>query len=124
MKKLSRKQVAERLEAKFSKRGIRKGDKVKVLSGRDRGAVGRVLTVYTQRGTALVEKVNIVKRHQRPTQQLQKGGIIEKEAPVRLSNLQLVCSKCSKPTRVRREKLTEGGSVRVCRKCKEMIDKV
>lgn len=124
MKRLTRREAEWRAEQKKAKRHIKQGDKVKVLAGKDAGATGKVLRLYTSRNKALVEHVNMVKRHQRPTQTIQKGGIIEKEAPVNLSNLQLVCPRCSKPTRVHREKIAEGGSVRVCKKCKEMIDKV
>ncbi len=124
-----RKRVLERLARKFSRKHIRKGDMVKVLTGKyasrgDRRVVGRVLAVYKESDRVLVEGVNIVKRHQRPTQKIAKGGIIEKEAPIHISNVQLVCTKCDSPTRVRRERLADGKRVRVCRKCGEIIDKV
>jgi large subunit ribosomal protein L24 len=108
---------------KYGKLHVKKNDKVKVLCGKDRGKVGKVLEVYKAKGRVLVEQVNLVKRHQRPTQQLQKGGIIEKEAPVVASNVQLVCSACSRATETRWVRIAEGKRVRVCTKCHEQIDK-
>lgn len=102
---------------------LKKGDFVTVLSGRDRGKTGRVLTVDPRAGSAIVEKVAVVKRHARPTQKNPQGGIISLERAVPASRLMVVCMKCRRPTRY---KLSAGaGAVRhrVCRHCGESLDK-
>ncbi len=96
---------------------LKKGDFVTVLSGRDRGKTGRVLTVDPRAGAAVVEKVAVVKKHARPTQKNPQGGIVSLERPVPASRLMVVCMKCRKPTRY---KLAAGG--RVCRHCGESLD--
>jgi large subunit ribosomal protein L24 len=100
---------------------IRKGDKVVVLTGRDKGRQGEVLRVIAKEERALVRGVNTVKRHQRQTPR-QEGGIIEKEAPIHLSNLALIDPKSGKPTRVGFKMLEDGRKVRVARKSGEVID--
>jgi len=101
---------------------IKKNDTVKVLTGRDRGKTGKVLKVFAGEGRALVESINFVKRHTRQTRQDQKAGIIQKESPIRLCNLMLICKHCNKPTRVGFKVMRDGSSkARVCRKCKEII---
>lgn len=104
-------------------RNIHRDDTVLVLTGRDKGKKGRVIRVLTGSDRALVEKINMVKRHSRPTQQLPQGGVVEKEATIHLSNLMVVCGKCGKPTRVGVKSLVEGKKARVCRKCGEILDK-
>ena len=104
-------------------KNIRRDDTVLVLTGRDRGKKGRVIHVFPEAGRALVEKINMVKRHTKPTQQLPQGGVVEKEAAIHLSNLMVVCSKCSKPTRVGVKTIAEGKKTRLCRKCGEILDK-
>lgn len=101
---------------------IRKNDTVKVLAGKDRGKTGRVLMVLPKRDRILVEGVNYVKKHARQTRQDQKGGIIQKEMPVHISNLMLMCKSCNKPARPEM-KIADGGNdkTRMCRKCKEII---
>lgn len=101
---------------------IRKDDKVKVLTGKDRGKIGKVLDVNRKTHRILVENVNIVKRHSRPSAQNRQGGIIENPAPLDSSNVMLLCSKCIKPTRIKMQQLDDGKKVRVCRKCNEQID--
>ncbi len=103
---------------------IKKDDMIKVISGRDRGKTGKVLKVFPAKGTAIVENINFVKKAERanPNRNI-KGGIIEKEAEIRLSNIQFLCPDCNKPTRVGMEVLEDGKRVRVCKKCKAMIDK-
>lgn len=100
---------------------IRKGDMVQVITGRERGKTGKVLALLTDRGRALVEKLNMVKKHQKPTQKMRQGGIVEKEASLHLSNLMLFCVRCKKPVRsgVRLEK--DGKKSRVCKKCGEVL---
>ena len=102
---------------------IRKGDTVKVLAGRDRGKTGKVLRVLASKGTAVVERVNFLKKHTRPNPQRNvKGGILEREAPMKLSNLQLICTSCGEPARTGVHR-TEAGAVRFCRKCQSEINK-
>jgi large subunit ribosomal protein L24 len=103
---------------------VRKNDNVLVISGRDRGKRGRVLQVLPQKNRVIVEGVNVIKRHTRPNPQRQiKGGIVEREASLHASNVQLVCPECGAPTRVGRQVLGDGRKVRVCRKCKGVVDK-
>ena len=102
---------------------VHREDTVLVLTGKDRGKKGRVIRLFPKVEKALVEKINMVKRHTRPTQQLPQGGIIEKEAPVHLSNLQVVCGKCGKATRVAHKALSSGHQARVCKRCGEILDK-
>jgi len=99
---------------------IKRNDTVIVRTGRDKGKKGEVKKIYASSGRALVEKVNLVKKHVRPSQQ-SPGGVMEREAPIRISNLQLVCPKCDKAIRVKFDSLEDGEKVRVCRKCGEMI---
>ena len=99
---------------------LKKKDKVIVLTGKDKDKTGEVLKIMGDRQRVLVSKINFIKRHTRPTQ-TDPGGIREKEAPVHISNLMLVCPKCSKPTRKKIDFLSDGKKVRVCRKCNEMI---
>ncbi len=102
---------------------VRRDDTVLVLTGRDKGRKGRVIRLFPEEGRALVEKINMVKRHSKPTQQLPQGGVVEKEAAIQLSNLQVVCSKCGKPTRVGVKVLAGGKKARLCKKCGEILDK-
>ncbi len=101
---------------------IRKGDTVAVLTGRDKGKRGEVLSVNPEEGRALVRGVQMVKRHQKPAGMNQPGGIIEKEAPIQLSNLALVDPKSGKPTRVGFTVLADGKKVRVARPSGEVLD--
>ena len=102
---------------------LKKNDKVKVLSGKEKGRQGKILRIISEKNAALVERLNFVKRHTRAgTQAAQQGGIIEKEAPLRLSKLLLVCPKCSKPTRTGTRGLEDGERVRYCKKCQEQVD--
>jgi len=102
---------------------IKKGDQVEVISGKDRGKRGEVLKVIPNDDRVVVEDVNIVNRHQKPTQDMPQGGIIENEAPIHISNVQLVCPHCDEKTRFGVEVLDNGKKVRVCKKCDEDIDK-
>lgn len=101
---------------------IKKDDTVFVIAGKERGKSGRVLAVSPIKEQVLIEKVNLIKKHMKPSRKYSQGGIIEKEAPLHLSNVLLVCSKCSKPTRVGNTILQDGKKVRSCKKCKEVID--
>jgi len=102
---------------------VRRGDTVAVIAGRERGKRGKVLRVLPEAGRVIVEKINMMKKHQRPTQKLRQGGIIEREAPLSLSNVLLVCGRCDKPSRSGVKVLGDGRKVRVCRRCGETIDK-
>ena len=101
---------------------VKKGDKVLVLTGKDRGKMGVILKVYVKKNRVVVEGINIVKKHKKPRSATQPGGIIEKEAAIDASNVMLVCPRCNKATRVAREILANGDKARVCKKCKETID--
>jgi large subunit ribosomal protein L24 len=102
---------------------IKKDDKVKVIAGKDKGKIGKVLKVIRKKNRVLVENVNMVKRHSKPSAQNRQGGIIEGEAPIHWSNLMLMCSKCMTPTRIKIQRLDDGKKVRACSKCDEIIDK-
>jgi large subunit ribosomal protein L24 len=102
---------------------IRKGDRVQVLTGRDKGKRGEVIRVLPEENRALVQGVNMVKRHQKPQGMGQPGGIQEKEAPIDLSNLALLDPKSDKPTRVGFKQLEDGRKVRVARASGEVIDR-
>lgn len=101
---------------------IKKDDKVIVTAGKERGKIGTVLKVDSEKSRVIVEKVNIVKKHARPSAKTAQGGIIEKEAPLDISNVMIVCNKCAEPTRIGRRVLEDGSKVRVCKKCGESMD--
>ncbi|HTA77341.1 MAG TPA: 50S ribosomal protein L24 [bacterium] len=102
---------------------VHREDTVVVLVGKDRGKKGRVLKIINKTEKVLVEKINMVKRHTRPSQELPQGGIVEKEAAIHVSNLQVVCLKCGKPTRISHKILSSGKKTRACKKCGEILDK-
>jgi len=102
---------------------VKRGDTVAVVAGKERGKRGKVLRVLPAQERLIVEKVNFIKRHQRPTQKLRQGGIIEREGTLPLSNVMVVCTKCDRPTRVAVQVLADGRKVRVCKRCDEMIDR-
>ena len=99
------------------KMNVKKGDQVEVLSGKDKGTRGEVLRALPSEGKVVVEGVAVVKRHTKPTQANQQGGIVEKEAAIDVSNVALVCPSCGKATRVGHDHNAEGKKVRVCKKC-------
>lgn len=97
---------------------VKKNDQVVVVAGRDRGATGKVLRVFPKEGRAIVERVNMIKRHTRPNPQSGvQGGILEREAPIEVSNLKVICPSCNKPARMGRQRLDSGGAARECKKC-------
>jgi len=103
---------------------VRKNDNVVVLAGRDRGKRGRVLSVTPAKARVVVEGVNLIKRHTKPNPQRNiKGGIVEREGTIDVSNVQVVCPECSRPTRLGHRLLGDGRKVRTCRKCEGVIDK-
>jgi len=102
---------------------IRKNDQVKVIAGRDKGKVGRVLEVEPSERRLYVEHVNMIKRHTRPNPAKQiRGGILEKEGPIHASNVALVCSECG-ATRIQHRAMAGGKKVRICAKCEKSLDK-
>ncbi len=102
---------------------IRKDDKVMVIAGKDKGKVGKVLKIMHKKDRVLVEKVNMVKRHTKANPYTQQaGGIVEKESPIHISNVALMCDACAKPTRVGFKETEDGKKVRFCKKCNEVID--
>jgi len=101
---------------------IKKDDKVKVVAGKEKGKIGKVLRVLRKRERVVVENVNFVKRHTRPSASTPRGGIVEKEAALHWSNLMVMCDKCIHPVRVKIQRLEDGKQVRVCRKCGEVMD--
>ncbi|HEV8130357.1 MAG TPA: 50S ribosomal protein L24 [Acidobacteriota bacterium] len=108
----------------MSRLHVKKEDQVYILTGKDRGKTGRVLRVFPVKEHVIVENINFVKRHTRANPQKNiKGGVVEKEGPVHISNVQVVCRSCGKHTRVGYERLQDGRKIRVCRKCKGSIDK-
>ena len=103
---------------------IRKNDNVVVVAGKDRGKRGRVLQVVPDKNRVVVEGVHFIKKHTRPNPQANiKGGIVEREASLHASNVQIVCPECGAPTRIGRQLLGDGRKVRVCRKCDGAVDK-
>jgi large subunit ribosomal protein L24 len=111
--------VAERIRIQ-----IRKNDQVKVIAGKDLNKTGRVLRVLRDKGRVVVEGVSFLKRHTRPNPQKQiKGGIVEREAPIHISNVMIVCGACGKATRIGHNLLADGKKVRICRSCSSSLDK-
>ena len=102
---------------------VRKGDTVVVVAGKERGKRGRVLRVIPEKNRVVVERINLIKKHQRPTQKLRQGGIIEREGSIHLSNVMLLDPTGDRPTRVGMRALSDGRKVRVARKSGEIIDK-
>lgn len=102
---------------------IRKGDRVRVISGKEKGKEGKVLQIIPEKQAVVIEKLNMFKKHTKPNQQNQKGGIVEREGKVHLSNVMVICGNCSKPTRLGAKILSDGKKLRSCRKCGEVMDK-
>jgi len=101
---------------------IKKNDMVKILVGRDNGKTGKVITVFPKKMKALVQGINMVKKHsRRQSNDQQQGGIVHKESLINVSNLMIICQKCSRATRISFNKLSDGTKVRICKKCKEII---
>jgi large subunit ribosomal protein L24 len=105
---------------------IRKNDNVLVIAGNDIGKQGKVLKVFPERGRIIIEGVNIIRRHQRPTQKSPQGGIVQKEGSINVTNVLIVCPKCNNATRVGRKRIHEADSsvskfMRVCKNCGDMF---
>ena len=101
---------------------IRKNDSVMVISGKERGKTGKVLRVNPKEDAVIIERINVVKRHTKPRGPQQGGGIVEKEASIRASNIMIMCDKCNAPVRIGQKILADGNKVRVCRRCGEALD--
>ena len=100
------------------KLNVKKNDQVVVTAGKDKGARGRVLRVHASAGKAIVERVNMMKRHTRPNPQKGiQGGILEREAPIQIANLMVICPECGEPSRLGRKRLEDGKGQRVCKNC-------
>lgn len=102
---------------------VKKDDMVTVIAGKEKGKTGRIIRVFPDKGRVVVENLNVVKRHTRPTRANAQGGIVEKEAPLDSSNVLLLCASCNKPTRTGFRILEDGSKVRFCKKCNEIVDK-
>ncbi|MTI94221.1 MAG: 50S ribosomal protein L24 [Firmicutes bacterium] len=102
---------------------VKKGDKVKIMSGKDRNKTGKVLEVLPRERKVVVEGVNMIKRHQRPTRDNPQGGILEKEAPLYSDKVMVVCAKCKEASRVGYKFLQNGDKVRYCKNCGEVNEK-
>jgi len=100
---------------------IRSGDNVKVLSGKDRGKTGKVLQVMNKESRLVVEGINMMKKNVRPRKEGEKGQVVEYNAPIQASNVQLLCPKCNKPVRLKITRDEKGEKSRVCRKCEATI---
>jgi len=107
-----------------NKIGFKKGDKVLIIIGEDKGKKGKIVRIFPKETKAIIEGVNFLKKHSKPTQKVPQGGIVEQEGALHISNIRLICNKCNKPTAIKRERIKEGKRVRVCKKCREIIDKV
>jgi len=103
---------------------LKKDDIVQVISGRERGKRGKILSLIPQENRLLVEKLNMYKRHMKGDGKTQQGGIVEREGKINISNVLLYCDKCGKGVRIKRKKLEDGKRVRVCVKCNDVMDKV
>lgn len=100
---------------------LKKGDMVKVISGKDKGKTGKILKTIPEKNKVVVEKINIIKKHKRPDQK-SKGGIVEMEAAMDVSKVSVICGKCKEAARIRNRILDDGKKVRICSKCNDVID--
>ncbi|OHB31226.1 MAG: 50S ribosomal protein L24 [Desulfuromonadaceae bacterium GWC2_58_13] len=102
---------------------VKKDDMVMIIAGKEKGKSGKVTRIFSDKGRLTVEGLNVVKRHTRPSRANQEGGIVEKEAALNASNVQLLCRACGKPARTGIRVLEDGSKVRYCKKCNEIVDK-
>lgn len=102
---------------------VKKDDMVMIIAGKEKGKSGKVTRVFPEKGRIVVESINMVKRHSRPTRTNTEGGIIEKEAPLAASNVLLLCGACNQPARTGLRVLEDGSKARFCKKCNEIVDK-
>lgn len=102
---------------------VRRGDRVLILSGKDKGKKGKVIASMPGEGKVKVEGINIIKKHAKPTQKVPQGGIREMEAAIAAAKVMVICPACSKPTRVGKKVAADGRRIRVCGRCRESLDK-
>lgn len=100
---------------------VRKGDNVIVLSGKDKGKKGKILSVFPKSGKVIVEGVAMATKHKKPRSQAEVGGIIHQEAPIYACKVMHICDKCGEPTRIARKVMEDGSIARVCKKCNEIL---
>ncbi len=101
---------------------LKKDDQVEVIAGKDKGRVGKILRIIPAKDQAVVEKINMIKRHTKPTEMNQQGQIVEREAPIHVSNLLLICPECTKTGRIGKKFLEDGTKARFCKSCGETLD--
>ena len=101
---------------------LKVNDQVEVITGKDKGRVGKIIRIYKKSDKATVERINMIKRHTKARAEGQEGQIVEKEAPIHISNLMLVCPKCTNTVRVGKRTLEDGTKVRICKKCSESVE--
>jgi large subunit ribosomal protein L24 len=109
--------------APFQRTRIKKNDTVMVIAGKERGKTGKVLRVMREHGRVVIERLNVVKRHQKARGVQSPGGVVEKEASIDLSNVMIMCDRCNAPARMGARVLEDGSKVRLCRRCGEVIDR-
>lgn len=102
---------------------LKKNDQVEVIAGKDKGRVGKILKIMPAESKAIVERINMIKRHTKPTEMNQQGQIVEREAAIHVSNLQLICPECTKTGRIGKKILEDGTKIRFCKSCGESIEK-
>ena len=102
---------------------IRKDDMVMVIAGRERGKTGKVLRILGEKNRVVIERLNVVKRHQKPRGVQAPGGVVEKEASINLSNVMIMCDRCNAPARIGTKRIEDGTATRICRRCGEGIDR-
>lgn len=105
-----------------TKLSVKKGDQVTVISGKDKGRRGKVQKILPREQAVIIEGLNLVKKHTKPSKANPQGGVIDKALPLKVSKTMIVCSGCDKPTRVRKERAVDGASVRICRLCGRTLD--
>lgn len=101
---------------------LKKNDQVEVITGKDKGRVGKILRLIPNKDRAVVERINMIKRHKKPNQMNQQGQIVETEASIHVSNLQLICPECTKTGRIGKRTLADGTKIRFCKSCGESIE--
>ena len=112
------------MTALSKKNSLKKDDIVQVITGKEKGKKGKVLAFFSESGKVTIEKLNMLKKHVKSDGKSRQAGIVEKEGPIHMSNVLIVCDKCGKGVRVKRKKLEDGKRVRICGKCEEVIDRV
>ncbi|MCP3851553.1 MAG: 50S ribosomal protein L24 [Gammaproteobacteria bacterium] len=101
---------------------LRTEDQVEVIAGKDKGRVGKVLKIDRQRNRVVVERINMIKKHQKPVDASQPGQIVEREASIHISNVKIVCPECTETVRTGKKILEDGSKVRVCKKCNATLE--